>query len=37
MRLTMITANREWPGEVDDAFRKLKPRLGEAVAEHRSL
>lgn len=37
MRLAMIAANRERPGEVDERFRDLKPRLEEAVAEHRAL
>jgi hypothetical protein len=33
----MITANRERPSEVDERFRNLKPRLEEAVGEHRAL
>jgi short-subunit dehydrogenase len=37
VRLAMITANRERPSEVDERFRNLKPRLEEAVAEHRAL
>jgi NAD(P)-dependent dehydrogenase (short-subunit alcohol dehydrogenase family) len=33
----MISANRERPAEVDERFRGLKARLGEAVAGDRAL
>jgi short-subunit dehydrogenase len=37
LRLAMIAANRDRPGDVDERFRSLKPQLEEAVADHRAL
>jgi len=32
----MIAANRDRPGDVDERFRRLKPQLEKAVADHRA-
>ena len=37
LRLAMIAANRDRPGDVDERFRSLKPQLEKAVADHRAL
>jgi short-subunit dehydrogenase len=37
VRMAMITANRDRPQDVDERFRKLKPELEKAVANHRAI
>lgn len=37
MRLAMIATNRDRPLDVDERFRKLKPDLEKAVADHRAI
>ncbi len=37
VRLAMIATNRDRPQDVDERFRKLKPDLEKAVADHRAI